>query len=106
MFYKLLNDQNLSPFTPAEAAFLVEYQKALAPVAKALDLLQGEEYSYLGCLLPVIADLKKKIQNMLDGMDGKFYYCRPLLLVLKEQVNKRFTAQYDDRNYLLASMVH
>lgn len=106
MFNKLLDDQNLSPFTGSEAAFLVEYQRALGPVATALDLLQGEQYSYLGCLLPVIADLKHKIQAMLDGLGGKFYYCRPLLLVLKEAINKRFTAQYDDRNYLLASMVH
>ncbi len=41
-------------FTPVELAFLAEYAKTMSPVAKALDVLQGETSVQMGWLVPTI----------------------------------------------------
>ena len=45
----------LEPFNADDVTFLKEYAKVMAPIAKSLDKLQGEEDAYLGVLLPTIA---------------------------------------------------
>lgn len=41
-------------FTPAQVAFLGEYAKVMCPVAKAIDVLQGETSVQMGWLIPTI----------------------------------------------------
>ena len=49
MFYRL---------TPAEIAFLKEYAKTMKPVAKAVNILQGQANVQMGWLVPTITLLK------------------------------------------------
>lgn len=51
-------------FSPVELAFLAEYVKTMSPVAKALDLLQGESSVQMGWLVPTITLLKAKLQHL------------------------------------------
>ena len=48
-------------FKSAELEFLEEYQKVLAPIAHALDRLQGE--TFMGMLAPAIHSVKIKLMN-------------------------------------------
>lgn len=66
---KLWNKQHfftfyLHRFSPVELAFLAEYVKTMSPVAKALDLPQGESHVQMGWLLPTITLLKEKLQRL------------------------------------------
>ncbi|XP_075309263.1 uncharacterized protein LOC142370722 [Odontesthes bonariensis] len=76
----------IAMFTPVELAFLAEYMKTMAPVAKALDVLQGETYVQMGWLVPTITILKNKLQNL--RLSTKF--CRPLIDALLKGLEKRF----------------
>uniref|UniRef100_A0AAR2JSL0 HAT C-terminal dimerisation domain-containing protein n=1 Tax=Pygocentrus nattereri TaxID=42514 RepID=A0AAR2JSL0_PYGNA len=51
-------------FTPVELAFLAEYAKTMSPVAKALDVLQGETSVQMGWLVPTITLLRTKLQQL------------------------------------------
>ncbi len=47
-----------------ELAFLAEYAKTMSPVAKALDVLQGETSVLMGWLVPTITLLRTKLQHL------------------------------------------
>lgn len=47
-----------------ELAFLAEYAKTMSPVAKALDVLQGETSVQMGWLVPTITLLRTKLQQL------------------------------------------
>ncbi|XP_034037792.1 uncharacterized protein LOC117520587 [Thalassophryne amazonica] len=76
----------IAMFTPVELAFLAEYMKTMAPVAKALDVLQGDTNVQMGWLVPTITILKNKLQNL--RLATKF--CRPLIDALLKCLEKRF----------------
>jgi hypothetical protein len=57
----------LSNFTNADILYLKEYAQVMGPVATALDLLQGENQAYLGCLLPTLGVAMKKLEKNLSG---------------------------------------
>ncbi|XP_060783091.1 uncharacterized protein LOC132890299 [Neoarius graeffei] len=76
----------IAMFTPVELAFLAEYTKTMTPVAKALDVLQGETNVQMGWLVPTITILKNKLQNL--RISSKF--CRPLIDALLSGLEKRF----------------
>ena len=52
MFHVVFFFSSLYRFTPVELAFLAEYGKTISPVAKALDVLQGETSVQMGWLVP------------------------------------------------------
>ncbi|XP_034029477.1 uncharacterized protein LOC117513401 [Thalassophryne amazonica] len=76
----------IAMFTPVELAFLAEYMKTMALVAKALDVLQGDTNVQMGWLVPTITILKNKLQNL--RLATKF--CRPLIDALLKGLEKRF----------------
>jgi len=89
-------------YSPAEIAFLGEYAKTMAPVAKALDILQGESNIHLGWLLPTITSLISKLQKLRASLK----YCKPLIDALLDGVNKRFGEMMSDPELIAASILH
>lgn len=73
-------------FSPAEIAFLTEYAKTMSPVAKAIDVLQGEANVQMGWLVPTITLLKNKLQSLCTTST----YCRPLIDPLQAGLEHRF----------------
>lgn len=71
--------------TPVELAFLGEYAKTMSPVAKALDVLQGETNVQMGWLVTITL-LKAKLQHL--RISSKF--CGPLIDALLAGLEKRF----------------
>uniref|UniRef100_A0A8C6WJZ4 Transposase n=1 Tax=Neogobius melanostomus TaxID=47308 RepID=A0A8C6WJZ4_9GOBI len=74
----------LPMFSPAEIAFLSEYVKIMCPVAKAIDVLQGETNVQMGWLIPTITLLKTKLQHL--RLSSKC--CVPLIDALQSGLQK------------------
>ncbi|GBP28278.1 hypothetical protein EVAR_11737_1 [Eumeta japonica] len=55
---------NLQAFNDQDVDIIKEYVKVMSPVARTLDLIQGEAQAYLGTLLPTIAATMFKLQNL------------------------------------------
>ena len=88
-------------FTPVEIAFLTEYAKTMRPVAKALDVLQGETNVHMGWLVPTITLLKAKLQHFC--ISSKF--CGPLIDALLAGIEKRFGHILADPELIAAAIL-
>lgn len=88
-------------FTPAEVAFLGEYVKVMCPVAKAIDVLQGETSVQMGWLIPTITVLKKKLHNL--RLSSKC--CVPLIEALQVGFEKRFGEMLKDPEFIAATIL-
>ncbi|KAL6475709.1 hypothetical protein MHYP_G00167490 [Metynnis hypsauchen] len=88
-------------FTPVELAFLAEYANTMSPVAKALDVLQGETSVQMGWLVPTITLLKTKLQQL--NVASKF--CEPLIAALLSGLEKRFGEMLTDPELIAAAIL-
>ncbi|XP_065127714.2 uncharacterized protein [Paramisgurnus dabryanus] len=88
-------------FTPVELAFLAEYSKTMSPVAKALDVLQGETSVQMGWLVPTITLLRTKLQHL--QVTSKF--CEPLIAALLSGLEKRFGEMLADPELIAAAIL-
>ncbi|KAL6479152.1 hypothetical protein MHYP_G00125850 [Metynnis hypsauchen] len=88
-------------FTPVELAFLAEYANTMSPVAKALDVLQGETSVQMGWLVPTITLLKTKLQQL--NVASKF--CEPLIAALLSGLEKRFREMLTDPELIAAAIL-
>ena len=60
----------------ADVSLLKECSQVRAPIAEALDTMQGESQDYLGCLLLTIAITLKKLR---ERMAQQLRFCNPLV---------------------------
>lgn len=78
------------------------FSQVMAPLAKSLDILQAENKSYFGYLLPVIQALLLKLQKSKESLK----YCEPLNVSLTQGVKNRFRHFFIDKNVVTASVLH
>lgn len=72
-------------FTIKQCVYFISlFFQAMYGVAKALDILQGEQYMYMGVLQPTLHSLLR-YQRSLPPLK----YCKPLASALQEAVTKR-----------------
>jgi hypothetical protein len=69
---KICDTVIIPKFKPGELELLEEYQKVLAPIAHALERLQGE--TFMGMLAPAIHFRKIKLMKLEENHTTKF--CR------------------------------
>ena len=55
---------DLQCFNEKEICFLKEYHKVLKPLARGLDILQGEDNCFYGILLPTLETILKKVRTI------------------------------------------
>ncbi|KAL3172226.1 hypothetical protein MRX96_013206 [Rhipicephalus microplus] len=84
-----------------ESMFIGEYCKVMCAVAKALDILQGEQYMYKGVLQPTLQSLLR-YQRSLPPLK----YCILLAWSLQDAVKKRFSGVLEGADLALAAAVH
>lgn len=88
----------------SELEFLEEYRRVMEPLAKGLDLLQGEENCFLGFILPTLIQIKETLNSLTDLM-----YCEPLKNAILSGILKRFSHVLDlennsSKSYILATI--
>ncbi|KAL4156116.1 hypothetical protein QTP88_000151 [Uroleucon formosanum] len=77
---------SLQPFSrPRETLFLIEYCKVMQPIAKSLDILQGDKHVSLEYLLPTLTAINKSLKSL-----SSLNYCTPLINALQKGIEKRF----------------
>ncbi|XP_061704514.1 uncharacterized protein LOC133534820 [Cydia pomonella] len=76
-----------NPLRNTDFNYIEEYLSCLKPVAAVLDILQGENNTYYGLLLPTLLMLKKKVHAL---QQNNYQYCKPIAVQLLKQVQSRF----------------
>ncbi|XP_065315835.1 uncharacterized protein LOC135924669 [Gordionus sp. m RMFG-2023] len=99
-FDSLCDELKLCRFTSDDRDFIKEYCSIMRPVSKAIDILEGEKYMYLGYYTPTITQI---IICMADVQVLK--YCQPLKDTILASIEKRFNNLYDNDN-IIASILH
>ncbi|XP_043286912.1 uncharacterized protein [Venturia canescens] len=79
-------------FTISDFNYLVEYVRCSAPIANAIDLLQGDSCFY-GILLPTLMSVQYKLKELLTNDD--IIFCNPLLKVMIDGINIRLKKLLD-----------
>lgn len=87
--------------SPVEIAFLDEYARTMSPVAKALNILQGEIDVQMGWLLPTLNLLISK----LDRIRISSRYCKPLVDALQDGLQKRFGDMLTEPEFIAAAIL-
>jgi len=83
---KLTDTLKLPQFSKMELETLEEYAKFMAPIAEALDRLQGEQQCYLGLFMPTMQQVVKKLMVCASTLT----HCRVLAEALANAVEGRF----------------
>ena len=86
-----------------ELDFFAEYCDVMKPLAKALDLLQGEgKTSYMGYLLPTLILLQVKLR----AKQHTVLTCAPLIDALLAGIARRFASVLQDPQLAAAAITH
>ncbi|XP_072562952.1 uncharacterized protein [Paramormyrops kingsleyae] len=101
VFRNLCVEFKIPMFTPAEKAFLGEYVTAMAPVAKAINILQGETNVHMGWLLPTLNVMVSKLKRAKISMK----LCKSLVDAILEGVNKRFGDMLNNPELIAAAIL-
>lgn len=89
---------------PAEELFITEYCKIMKPLADALDILQGDKNVCIGYLLPTLAVLKTKMNNL--KMRPENVLCGDLIKAIIAGIEKRFDELFEDEELIIAAILH
>ncbi len=88
--------------THAYSHVLCVISQVMAPVSKALDVLQSDKMAYLGVLVPTINILVEKLQSL---KQENLQYCGPLVNAIISGVNRRFS-YLSGKSNLMATASH
>ncbi|KAK7118843.1 hypothetical protein R3I94_022373 [Phoxinus phoxinus] len=91
-------------FKATELTFIQEYVQVMAPLAKALDVLQSDKMAYTGVLVPTISILLNKMEQMKH--EANMHHCNPLVDAIISGVKRRFGYIFQDTRLLIASAAH
>jgi len=72
----------------------------MGPVARALDILQGEKNMFIGFLLPTISIVQRHLTRAKSTME----ICQPLVDTLLESLKRRFASQFEDEHMIVAAV--
>lgn len=80
----------------------------MKPIAVALDVIQGEMQAYLGCLIPIITAVKRKLVALKGNLPGqaKLKYADPVVDALIAALDKRFEGLFADEACLMSTAFH
>ncbi|GAA6065117.1 uncharacterized protein LOC120484120, partial [Tachysurus ichikawai] len=91
----------LNMLNPAEIAFLAEYVAVMKLVTSALTILQSENNTHMGRMLPTVFQLRAKLQRM----ETTSKLCLPLQQALQEGLDKRFGEMMKDPELIAAAIL-
>ncbi|KZC09621.1 hypothetical protein WN55_01196 [Dufourea novaeangliae] len=88
--------------------YIKEHLRCTSPIAKAIDILQGENDIFYGILLPCLLSLQRKLKNLTEHT---WTFCGPLSACLLASLENRFTNYFnfttpEANNVALAALSH
>jgi hypothetical protein len=102
----IMDKLEMTRFQKIELDVLEEYLKIMAPIATALDKLQGESNCYIGLLMPTIQQVKKKLLMV----EATVEHSGPLIDGLVRSLERRFAHLFEYNNssqmFVVAAMCH
>jgi hypothetical protein len=101
--HRVMTVLNQNHFQVPEIMFLREWAQIMSTVARALDIIQGEETGFLGCLLPTVVATKIKL---ISAKGRHPVHCNPLIDALLAGIDKRFGNLLEDLDCQLAAAFH
>jgi len=69
--------------------YIEEHLLCTAPMAEALDIMQGETNTYYGVVLPCLLALRRKIETLAKP-EGIWLYCKHITDAILKSIDKRF----------------
>ena len=79
-----------------------EYCAVLKPLARGLDILQGEDDCYFGTILPVLATIIKKVNALKPNLSSM---TKGLVDCIENAVKHRFQGYFERYNSILAAVI-
>ncbi|KAG5868429.1 hypothetical protein JTB14_029045 [Gonioctena quinquepunctata] len=101
--HRVMTRLKIPTFNDQDVTVMKEYAKVMAPVANALDRIQGEAQAYLVSLLPTIAATVYKLKNIRSKGLVNF---TALANALLNGIEKRFGPLLNDEQCQLAAAFH
>ncbi|XP_055836672.1 uncharacterized protein LOC129905263 [Episyrphus balteatus] len=87
-FVELFEMVKLEPFSDEEVKYLREYVKCFKPLAMAFKRLECEQSTYQGFILPVLLEMRKECEKILES--NEISVCRPILETIVGKSVTRF----------------
>ena len=84
-----------------EIAFLKEYCSVLKPLARGLDILQGEDNCFYGTLLPNLETIIKKIKALIPQLSTATV---GLVYTIESSIKHRFAKVFESNNAIIAAI--
>jgi len=94
---------DLRCFSEKEISFLKEYHKVLKPLARGLDILQGEDNCFYGTLLPTLETILKKVRAMKSEISSTALV---LAICIENSIQQRFSRVFESRDAILSAISH
>ena len=86
---------DLCCFSERELGNLKEYHKVLEPLARGLDILQGEEHCFYGTLLPTLEKNLKKVKTMKSEISSTTLR---LAICMEDSNQQHFSRVFESRD--------
>ncbi|KAG8232423.1 hypothetical protein J437_LFUL012854 [Ladona fulva] len=90
-------------FTETDVLFLKEYTMVMQPICKATDTLQQDKDMHMGCVLPTLTCLKRRLQAI---ERESMQYCHSFATACLNGIKVRFGDMLNDRSFLMAALTH
>ena len=84
-----------------EFAFLKEYCQVFKPLARGLDILQGENNCFYGTLLPTLETILKKVRAMKPEISSTTL---GLAVCIEDLIKRRFSRVFDSKDAIIAAV--
>ena len=94
---------DLRCFSEKELSLLKEYHKVLKPLARGLDILQGEDNCFYGTLLPTLETILKKVRAMKSEISSTTL---GLAICIEDSIQQRFSRVFESRDAILSAISH
>lgn len=98
---ELCTRMGLCSFAEKEIVFLKEYCSVLKPLARGLDILQGEDNCFYGTLLPTLETIIKKIKALIPQLSTATV---GLVYTIESSIKHRFAKVFESNNAIIAAI--
>ena len=88
-------------FAEKEIVFLKEYCSVLKPLARGLDILQGEDNCFCGTLLPTLETIIKKIKTLIPQLSTATV---GLVYTIESSIKHHFAKVFESNNAIIAAI--